>query len=131
MRTNFEQKYFSHTFCLHLLPRSRMRAAIPPLSLYIFLALYLVKHRDYFTFTFTITCAVACNPYLKDSRRFFIIFRDCRDATVQTKQFRKEIRKRNYYRCIRSLLCVKILPWGKASRYFDNFQLVPRLYHIM
>jgi hypothetical protein len=37
---------------LHLLPRSRMHGAIPPLSQYVFMAWCLVKHRDNFTFTF-------------------------------------------------------------------------------
>jgi hypothetical protein len=36
---------------LHLVPRSRMRGAIPPLPQYIFMAWCLVKHRDNFTFT--------------------------------------------------------------------------------
>jgi hypothetical protein len=30
-----------------------MRGAIPPLSQYVFMAWYIVKHRDNFTFTFT------------------------------------------------------------------------------
>jgi hypothetical protein len=37
---------------LHLVPRSRMREAIPPLPQYVFMARCLVKHRDNFTFTF-------------------------------------------------------------------------------
>jgi hypothetical protein len=36
---------------LHLVPRSRMRAAIPPLPQYAFMAWCLVKHRDNFTFS--------------------------------------------------------------------------------
>jgi hypothetical protein len=36
----------------HLMSRSRMRGAIPPLSLYILIVWYLVKHRNNFTFTF-------------------------------------------------------------------------------
>jgi hypothetical protein len=36
---------------LHLVPRSRMRGAIPPLPHYVFVAWCLVKHRDNFTFT--------------------------------------------------------------------------------
>jgi hypothetical protein len=35
---------------LHLVPRSRMRGAIPQLPLYVFISRYLVKHRDNFTF---------------------------------------------------------------------------------
>jgi hypothetical protein len=35
---------------LHLVPRSRMRGAIPPLPQYVFMAWCLVKHRDNFTF---------------------------------------------------------------------------------
>jgi hypothetical protein len=38
---------------LHLVPRSRLRGAIPPLPQYVFMAWCLVKHRDNFTFTFT------------------------------------------------------------------------------
>jgi hypothetical protein len=38
------------TIHLHLLPRFRMRGAIPPLSQYVFVAWYLVKYRDSFTF---------------------------------------------------------------------------------
>jgi hypothetical protein len=34
---------------LHLVPRSRMRGAIPPLPQYVFTAWCLVKHRDNFT----------------------------------------------------------------------------------
>jgi hypothetical protein len=34
-----------------LVPRLRMRGAIPPLPKYVFMAWYLVKHRDKFTFT--------------------------------------------------------------------------------
>jgi hypothetical protein len=37
---------------IHLVPRSRMRGAIPPLPQYAFMAWCLVKHRDKFTFTF-------------------------------------------------------------------------------
>jgi hypothetical protein len=37
---------------LHLLPRSRMRGAIPPLPRYVFMVWCLVKHRDNFIFTF-------------------------------------------------------------------------------
>jgi len=37
---------------LHLVPRSRMRGAIPPLPQNVFMAWYYVKHRDNFTFTF-------------------------------------------------------------------------------
>jgi hypothetical protein len=36
---------------LHLVPRSRIRGAIPPLPQYVFMAWCLVKHRDNFTFT--------------------------------------------------------------------------------
>jgi hypothetical protein len=36
---------------LHVVPRSRMRGAIPPLPQHIFIARCLVKHRDNFTFT--------------------------------------------------------------------------------
>jgi hypothetical protein len=35
---------------LHLVPRSRMCGAIPPLPQYVFMAWSLVKHRDSFTF---------------------------------------------------------------------------------
>jgi hypothetical protein len=35
---------------LHLVPRSRMSGAIPPLPVYVFMAWCLVKHRDNFTF---------------------------------------------------------------------------------
>jgi hypothetical protein len=38
------------TIHLHLVPRSRMRGAIPPLPQYVFMAWCLVKHRDNFTF---------------------------------------------------------------------------------
>jgi hypothetical protein len=38
---------------LHLVLRSRMRGAIPPLPQYVSMAWCLVKHRDNFTFTFT------------------------------------------------------------------------------
>jgi hypothetical protein len=34
----------------HLVPRSRMRGAIPPLPQFVFMAWCLVKHRDNFTF---------------------------------------------------------------------------------
>jgi hypothetical protein len=36
---------------LHLVPRLRMRGAIPPLPHYVFMAWFLVKHRDNFTYT--------------------------------------------------------------------------------
>jgi hypothetical protein len=36
-----------------LMPRSRMRGAISPLHLYVFMAWWLVTHRDNFTFTYT------------------------------------------------------------------------------
>jgi hypothetical protein len=36
---------------LHLAPKSRMRGAILPLPKYVFMAWYLVKYRDNFTFT--------------------------------------------------------------------------------
>jgi hypothetical protein len=39
----------------HLMPRPRMRRAIPPLLQYVFMAWCLVKHRDNFTFTLTFT----------------------------------------------------------------------------
>jgi hypothetical protein len=35
---------------LHLVPKSIMREAIPPLPQYVFMAWFLVKHRDNFTF---------------------------------------------------------------------------------
>jgi hypothetical protein len=35
----------------HLVPRSRIRGVILPLPQYVFMAWYLVKHRDKFTFT--------------------------------------------------------------------------------
>jgi len=38
------------TIHLHLVPRSRMRGAIPPLLQYVFMEWYLVKYRDNFTF---------------------------------------------------------------------------------
>jgi hypothetical protein len=48
---------------LHLVPRSRMRGAIPPLPLYVFMAWYLVKHRDSFTFiSFNMLQLYNCNP---------------------------------------------------------------------
>jgi hypothetical protein len=37
---------------LHLVPRSRMRGATPPLSQYVLKAWCLAKNRDNFTFTF-------------------------------------------------------------------------------
>jgi len=37
---------------LHLVPRLRMRGGIPPLPQCVFMARYLLKHRDNFTFTF-------------------------------------------------------------------------------
>jgi hypothetical protein len=37
---------------LHLLPRSRTRGTIPPLSQHVFMACCFVKHRDKFTFTY-------------------------------------------------------------------------------
>jgi hypothetical protein len=40
---------------LHVVPRSRMRGARPPLPQYVFIAWCLVKHRDNFTFTFAFT----------------------------------------------------------------------------
>jgi hypothetical protein len=39
---------------LHIMPRSRMHGAIPPLPQYIFMAWCLVKHRDNFTLPFTL-----------------------------------------------------------------------------
>jgi hypothetical protein len=36
---------------LHLVPRSRMRGAIPPFLQYVFMAWYLVKHRDNIAYT--------------------------------------------------------------------------------
>ena len=39
----------------HVLPRLRMRAAVPPLPSYAFTAWCLVKHRDNFTCPFTCT----------------------------------------------------------------------------
>jgi hypothetical protein len=36
---------------LHIVPRSRTRGAIPSLPQYVFLAWFIVKHRDNFTFT--------------------------------------------------------------------------------
>jgi hypothetical protein len=44
---------------LHLAPSSGMRGAIPPLPQYVFMAWYLVKHRDNFTFTCTSTIPTA------------------------------------------------------------------------
>jgi hypothetical protein len=35
---------------LHIVPKSRMRGAIPPLSQYVFMLWCLAKHRDNFTF---------------------------------------------------------------------------------
>jgi hypothetical protein len=40
---------------LYLVPRSRMRGAIPLHPQYVFMAWCLVKHRDNFTFTFLFT----------------------------------------------------------------------------
>jgi hypothetical protein len=37
---------------IHLVPRSRIRGAIPILPHYVFMAWFLVKHKDNFTFTF-------------------------------------------------------------------------------
>jgi hypothetical protein len=37
---------------LHLVPGLRKRGAIPTLPQYVFMALFLVKHSDNFTFTF-------------------------------------------------------------------------------
>jgi hypothetical protein len=37
---------------LHLVPKSRMHGAIPPLPQYVFMAWCLVKHRDKFTFLY-------------------------------------------------------------------------------
>jgi hypothetical protein len=45
---------------LHLLLRSRMRGAILPVPLYVFVAWWLVKHRDNFTFTFMHTYMCVC-----------------------------------------------------------------------
>jgi hypothetical protein len=41
---------FFFTVHFHLASRLRMCGAIPPLSQYVFMAWYLVKHRDEFTF---------------------------------------------------------------------------------
>jgi hypothetical protein len=38
---------------LHVIPRLRMREAIPPRPLYIFMMWYLVKHTENFTFYFS------------------------------------------------------------------------------
>jgi hypothetical protein len=46
---NFQGLFLSN----YLVPRPGIRGAIPPLPLYVFMALCLVKHRDNFTFTFT------------------------------------------------------------------------------
>jgi hypothetical protein len=40
---------------LHIVSRSRLRGAIPPLPQYVFIAWCLVKHRDNFTFTYLMT----------------------------------------------------------------------------
>jgi hypothetical protein len=45
------------TIYLHLEPRVRMSGAILPLPLYVFMAKYLVKHRDKFTFML-ISCTI-------------------------------------------------------------------------
>jgi len=45
---------------LHLVLRSRMRGAIIPLPQCVFMAWYLVKHRDNFTVTFTFTFTFSC-----------------------------------------------------------------------
>jgi len=39
------------TTYLHLVPRLKMRGAIPPLLQYVFILWYLVKHKDNFTST--------------------------------------------------------------------------------
>jgi hypothetical protein len=44
---------------LHLVPRSRMRGAIPPLLHYVFMAWCLVKRRDNFTFILLLFVPVA------------------------------------------------------------------------
>jgi len=43
---------------LHLVPMTRMCGAIPPLPQYIFMAWFLVKHRDNFTFALTTTTKI-------------------------------------------------------------------------
>jgi hypothetical protein len=48
---------------LHLVPRSRMRGATPPLPQYVFMAWCLVKHRDNFTFTSTLTFNLPHNDW--------------------------------------------------------------------
>jgi hypothetical protein len=50
---------------LHLLPKSRMRGAIPPPPQYVFMAWCLVKHRDNFTFTLTTLCGLYTSVYQK------------------------------------------------------------------
>jgi hypothetical protein len=52
--TRFYLREYSMNFSNILVPRSRMRGAIPPLPQYVFMAWCLVKHRDNFTFTFTL-----------------------------------------------------------------------------
>jgi hypothetical protein len=45
-------RYVKLTTHLHLVPKSRIRGAIPPLPQHVCMAWCLVKHKDNFTFTF-------------------------------------------------------------------------------
>jgi hypothetical protein len=70
---------------LHLVPRSRMRGAIPPLPQFVFMAWCLVKHRDNFTFTLTsyavlFTCGCWCFEWCE------VLFPDGSDLCYELKR---------------------------------------------
>jgi hypothetical protein len=63
----------------HLVPRSRMCGAIPPLPQYVFMVWCLVKHRGNFTFTFyhvrkVQTCWFRYRVWLWSSRNNFVTY---------------------------------------------------------
>jgi hypothetical protein len=76
---------------LHLVPRSRMRGAIPPLPQYAFMVWCLVKHKDNFTFTFTFTfynssftLAASNCPYCTLTTHIFVTTRHEEDPFTES-----------------------------------------------
>jgi hypothetical protein len=65
----------------HLVPRLRIRGSVPPLSQYVLMAWYLVKHRDNFTLLYEIL-AVCRRTFIK-----LVASRNCHISLIVSKLF--------------------------------------------
>jgi hypothetical protein len=110
---------------LHLLPRSRMREAIPLLPQYVFMTWCLVKHRDNFNFYYFIFIFFPnrCTFYLNSGefRSINVLGAQMQSFTNQSVYLVDEKQPQSRGLTIRST------GWGFDSNYHDQHRILSKV----